>query len=310
MERLRRTSRITLAGLGLVCAFGAALHCHAQAATGASPVKPPSATGSSSWIARWQARATEVQDSQPHWSTPVATSTPKIDQAMRTEFVRQTNTAGYHTWNLGNNKGLELIPARRTELVFGVPPFFKHAQPGAHDGFGDVWFQAKYQFAAANEQHGNYAVTAIVYATVPTGKNANGSCCAIVTPALAAGKGWGRWAVMSLLSGTLPASNAHGLGHTIAWSNVVEYRVGSKGFAKLLVPEIESNSNFYRGGANDGKAAAFITPGIVLGRIPFSHDAKGTPGRHALTLAAGEQIAVTHYHPYNHALIVSVRLPF
>ena len=263
-----------------------------------------------SFFARWQARANQQQESQPHWSTPVATSTPKIDQAMRAEFSRQTNSAGYRTWDLGNNKGLELIPARRTELIFGVPPFFSHSQPGAKNGFGDTWFQAKYQFAAANEQHGNYAVTAIVYATVPTGKNKNGSCCAVVTPALAAGKGWGRWAFMSLLSGTLPVSNAHGLGHTIAWSNVAEYRLGAHGFAKLLVPEIESNSDFYLGGSNDGKLASFLTPGLVFGRIPLSHDASGAPGRRSITFAAGEQIAVTRYHPYNHGLIVSVRLPF
>jgi hypothetical protein len=261
---------------------------------------------SDSFFARWQARANETQDAQPHWSTPVATSTPKIDQAMRAEFSRQSNSAAYRTWDLGNNKGLELIPARRTEIIFGVPPFFEHAQPGVKNGFGDTWFQAKYQFAAANEQHGNYAVTAILYATIPTGKDANGSCCAVVTPALAGGKGWGRWAVMSLASGTLPVTGEQKLGHAIAWSNVLEYRVGAKGFTKLLVPEVESNTNFYLGGANDGKLASFLTPGLVFGRIPLSH----TATRRSLTLAAGEQIAVTHYHPYNHGLIVSVRLPF
>jgi len=251
-----------------------------------------------------------MQDGQPHWATPVATSTPKIDQAMRSEFTRQTNTAGYRTWNLGNSKGLEPIPAPRTELIFGVPPFFEHAQPGVKNGFGDVWFQGKYRLAAANEQHGNYALTAVVYATVPTGKDANGSCCAVVTPALAAGKGWGRWAWMSLVSGTLPVTNARGLGHTIAWNNVAEYRIGAKGFARMLVPEFEINSNFYRGGANDGKIAMFATPGIVVGRIPLSRDASGGPGRMALTVAAGEQIALTRFHPYNHGLILSLRMPF
>lgn len=291
MERLLWKCCAAAALVAAVCALGA----KAQAQT------------TESWLAHWQARAAETQDAQPHWATPVATSTPKIDQAMRAEFSRQTNAAGYRTWDLGNNKGLELIPARRTEIIFGVPPFFEHAQPGVKNGFGDTWFQAKYQLAAANEQHGNYAVTAIFYATIPTGKDTNGSCCAVVTPALAAGKGWGRVALLTLLSGTLPVTNAHGLGHTVAWSNVLEYRLGTKGFAKLLVPELEANSNFYRGGANDGKIATFLTPGLVFGRIPLSHDASS---RHALTLAAGEQIGVTHYHSSNHGLIVSVRMPF
>jgi hypothetical protein len=311
MQKLQRTARAALAGLGLVCAFSAAsIDSHAQATAGASSQKTISAARSSSWTARWQAHATEIERSQPHWATPVATSTPKIDQAMRPEFSRQTNAAGYRTWNLGNNKGLELIPARRTELVFGVPPFFEHAQPGAKDGFGDAWFQAKYRLAAANEQHGNYAVTATLHVIFPTGKQMNGVCCAVVTPGVAAGKGWGRWAVLSTLSGTLPVTNARGLGHTIAWSSVVEDRLGTKGLAKILTPEIEINSTFYVGGANDGNTAVFATPGMVVGRIPLSHDASGATGRRALTVAVGEQIALTHYHPYNHALIVSVRLPF
>jgi hypothetical protein len=300
MERFQRTARAA-AGAVLACALACTTGSFGQSA---------SRSTSNSWITRWQARATATEDGQPHWSTPVATSTPKIDQAMRAEFSRQTNTAGYRTWNLGSSKGLELIPAPRTELIFGVPPFFEHAQPRVKNGFGDLWFQAKYRLAAANEQHGNYAVTAVIYATVPTGKDANGSCCAVVTPALAAGKGWGRWALMTILSGTLPASNARGLGHTIAWNNVVEYRIGAKGIARMLVPEFEINSNFYRGGTNDGKIATFVTPGIVVGRIPLSHDASGAPGHRALTIAAGEQIAATHFHPYNHGLIVSLRMPF
>ncbi|HEY5057329.1 MAG TPA: hypothetical protein VII58_14275 [Acidobacteriaceae bacterium] len=309
-------ARVTVAGLGLVCAPGAlpanaCAQAHAAAIMQAGSARAGSSSAAGpSWIARWQARAAETEGSQPHWATPVATSTPRIDQAMRTEFARQTNAAGYRTWNLGNNKGLELIPARHTELIFGVPPFFEHAQPGVQDGFGDVWFQGKYRLAAANEQHGNYALTASANAIVPTGKHGNGICCAVVTPGVVAGKGRGRWAVIVTLNGTLPVTNAHGLGHTIAWNNAIENRLGAKGFAKILTPEIEINSSFYLGGANNGKAATFVTPGIVVGRISLSHDAGGAPGRRAVTLAAGEQIAVTHYHPYNHALIVSVRLPF
>jgi len=47
-----------------------------------------------------------------------------------------------------------------------------------------------------------------------------------------------------------------------------------------------------------------------VGRIPLSHDAAGKPGRRAVSLAVGEQIAMTHFHTYNHGLILSMRLPF
>jgi hypothetical protein len=298
--------KFSLALSGGVCA---GLVCVASAAASAQMSAPASAN---SWIARWQARATAVQASQPKWATPLATSTPRLDQGMRSEFVRQTNAKRYDTWNLGNNKGLELIPERHTELIVGVPPFFRHSQPGVKDGFGDVWFQGKYRFFARNERHGNAGVTAIVYATVPTGKDANGSCCAVVTPTLAAGKGYGRFDVVSTLGGALPVTNTLKLGRTIAWNTAAQYRIGTGTGAvtRLLVPEVEINSSFYHGGTNDGKIATFATVGMVVGRIPLSHDAKGRPGRRAVTIAAGEQIALTHFHTYNHGLILSVRLPF
>ena len=263
-----------------------------------------------SFLERWQERATETQSQQPHWATPVATSTPKIDQAMRAEFVRQTNSTGSSTWNLGNNKGLELIPERHTEIIFGVPPFFDHSQPHSTDGFGDLWFQAKYRLFSRNEQHGNAAITAVFYATVPTGKHGNGSCCAVLTPTIAAGKGFGRLVLMSTLGGALPLSNADGLGRTIQWNGVAQYRVGEGRFTHLLAPEIEFNSSFLHGGPNDGRVAVFGTPGLVVGRIPLSRRINRESSRRALSIAAGEQIALTHYHNYSRALILSVRLPF
>lgn len=263
-----------------------------------------------SFVERWQERATETQSEQPHWATPVATSTPKIDQAMRAEFLRQTNASGWSTWNLGNNKGLELIPERHTEIILGVPPFFDHSQPHSTDGFGDLWFQAKYRFFSRNEQHGNAAITAVFYATVPTGKHGNGSCCAVVTPTIAAGKGFGRLVFMSTLGATVPVSNAGALGRTIQWNSVMQYRIGEGRFTHLLVPEVECNSSFYHGGSNDSRVALFGTPGLVVGRIPLSRATNGQPGRRALTIAAGEQIALTHFHTYNHGLILSLRLPF
>ena len=41
-------------------------------------------------------------------------------------LVRQTNAKLQDTWNLGNSKGLEIIPFSRIELLFNLPPFFDH----------------------------------------------------------------------------------------------------------------------------------------------------------------------------------------
>ncbi len=261
------------------------------------------------FIERYQARVSATQGEQPHWVTPLVTVTPRLEQELRSDFVRQYTTKGYGIWNYGNGKGLELIPERHTEIIINIPPFFDHSD-GAEDGFGDISFLAKERFYARNEEHGNAIVTAFLSGSIPTGKNGNGSCCAVVTPTLAVGKGFGQLALTSTAGGSLPVTNSSSLGHGIAWNNTIQYRGGKNGVARLFWPEVEFNSTFYKGGSNDGKVATFATPGMIIGRIPLSHDATGKPGRLGLTFGAGEQIALTKFHTYNHATIITVRLPF
>jgi hypothetical protein len=265
---------------------------------------------SESWVARHQARVSETQSAQPHWITPLVTVTPRLEQEFRSDFVRQVNAKRYDTWNLGNGKGLEIIPFSRIELLFNVSPFIDHTQPGEKDGFGDVSFNSKLRIFARNEEKGNAILTAFFAASIPTGKNGNGSCCAVVTPTIAGGKGWGNLDLTSTFGGSLPVTNAKGLGHTMSLNNAVQYRLAKTGTARLFWPELEFNSSFYSGGANDGKIATFATPGIVIGRVPLTHDATGRSGRLGLTFGAGEQIALTHFHTYNHSLVLTARLPF
>jgi hypothetical protein len=272
----------------------------AQGATASDP----------SFIARYQARVSATQAEQPHWITPLVTVTPRLEQEIRTDFVRQINPKLTETWNFGNSKGLELIPAKHIELLFNVPPFIAHDFKGSNDGFGDISFNSKYRFYARNEEHGNAIITAFFAATVPTGKNANGSCCAVVTPTLAVGKGWGLLDLTSTAGGSLPITSAEKLGHTITWNNVAQVRLAKTGVARLFWPEVEFNTSFFKGGANDGKTTVFGTPGLVIGRIPLTHDASGKPGRLGLTFGAGEQIALSKFHSNNHDLVFTARMPF
>jgi hypothetical protein len=273
---------------------------HAQTAPSPAP---------SSWLGRYQARVTATQSQQPHWVTPLVTVTPRLEQEVRTDFVHQYTTTGKPQWNYGNSKGLELIPERHTEVILNLPPFFDRHN-GASDGFGDISFLLKERLFSRNEEHGNAILTAFLGASIPTGKNANGSCCAIVTPTLAAGKGFGLLALTSTLGGSLPVTNAKGLGHTIAWNNAVQYRLARTGLARLFWPEAEFNSSFYSGGPNDSKIATFATPGLIVGRIPLARNSDGTAGRLGLTFGVGQQIALTHFHTFNHAMVLTVRIPF
>ena len=294
-----RTARVTLA-LFLAAVVLVPLSAFAQRSPDAG----------STFIARYQARVTATQNEQPHWITPLVTVTPRLEQEFRTDFLRQTNNAGYDIWTYDNGKGLELIPERHIELLFNLPPFVNHLAPKTNDGFGDVSFLSKYRLFARNEEHGNAIITAFLGASVPTGKNGNGSCCAIVTPTLAVGKGFGLLALTSTAGGSLPVTNASGLGHTIIWNSVAQYHVGRTGAARFFWPEVEFNSSFFEGGSSDGKATTFTTPGMVIGRIPLTPDAGGRSGRLGLTFGAGEQIALTHFHTSNHNLVLTVRLPF
>jgi hypothetical protein len=264
-----------------------------------------------SFFTRYQARVTATQDEQPHWVTPLVTVTPRLEQEFRTDFVHDYNDADKPIWNYGNSKGLEFIPFSRIEILINVPPFFNRDN-GESDGFGDMSFNSKYRILSRNETHGNYILTAFFAATIPTGKNGNGSCCAVVTPTLAGGKGFGNLDLESTFGGSLPITNAKGLGHTITWNNVIQYRVAKTGVGRYLWPELEFNSTFLKGGATDGKKTTYATPGIVFGRLPLIKAGPPESGHRGLglTFGAGEEIALTHYYTANHELVLTARLPF
>jgi hypothetical protein len=258
----------------------------------------PLALAQQGFIANWQDRVNRTQAEQPHWVTPLVTITPRLEQEFRTEFVRQITPTRIDTWNYGNGKGLELIPARRIELIFNVPPYVQHDSPTAKDGFGDVSFLLKYRIFARNEEdHGGSIITAFIGGSIPTGSYSNGSTDATVSPTLAVGKGYGRFDVQSTLGATLPVANSNKLGRPIAWNTALQYKTDPHWW-----PEVEFNTTYFKGGPNDGKVQNFVTPGS-LGRFPLHH-------RIGLTMGAGMQIATSEYHSFNHGLIFTARMPF
>ena len=258
----------------------------------------PFALAQQGFIANWQDRVNRTQAEQPHWVTPLVTVTPRLEQEFRTEFVRQITPTRIDTWNYGNGKGLELIPARRIELIFNVPPYVQHDSPTAKDGFGDVSFLLKYRFFARNEEdHGGSIITAFIGGSIPTGSYSNGTTDATITPTLAAGQGFGRFDVQSTLGATLPVANSNKLGRPIAWNTALQYKTDPHWW-----PEVEFNTTYFKGGPNDGKVQNFVTPGI-LGRFPLHH-------RIGLTMGAGMQIATSEYHSFNHGLVFTARMPF
>jgi hypothetical protein len=257
-----------------------------------------SASGQTTWTARWLANVTATQNRQPHWVTPLVLVTPRLEQEFRADFVRQSLPGSQQSWNFDNGKGLELIPQSRIELLFNAPPYLQHTQSNTPDGPADVSFLMKLSLLSANEQSGDYILTAFFGGSVPTGTYKNGAISSVVAPTLAGGKGWGRFDVESTLGGILPVDSVRQAGRTLVWNTVAQEHLG-----RFLWPELEANMSSFYGGANDGKSALFLSPGVIFGRFPL-HDRVG------LTLGGGVQIATTRYHPYNHALIFTIRVPF
>lgn len=249
------------------------------------------------WVATWLAHVSASQAAQPRWMTPLATVTPRLEQEIRCDVLHEVTPAGDIT-NVGNGKGLELIPSRRIELLVNAPPYLFHENPKAANGPGDVSFTLKYRFLARNEQHGNAILTGFLGGSIPTGTYKNGSSSAVITPTLAGGKGWGKFDFQATLAGTLPVNSANILGRTIASNTALQYHP-----QRFLWPETEINSTFWKGGTNDGKNQTFVTPGVIFGRFPIHH-------RVALVAGAGFQIAATHYNQYNHAVVATIRVPF
>ena len=252
---------------------------------------------------RWQARASQTQAKQPSWSVPLVAPYPMLIQVFRSDFTRQITPTGTSTWNYGANRGLNLVPGFNSEFDFYYPPYIQHNSPTAKDGFGDVGFLYKYRILSANEKQGNYLLSAQLTATIPTGSYSNGSTDASVSPSLLAGKGFGKFDVISSLGGTLPTGDTVKLGRTIAWNTTAQYHLG-----KYVWPELEANATYFFAGKNDGKMQNFLTPGITTSKFKFRpRDARSRMG---LAVGAGMQIATSQFHTYNHGLVFTGRFIF
>jgi hypothetical protein len=250
------------------------------------------------YFADWFARVDKSKDEQPHWVTPLATTTPRLEEEYRYDQLWQPNSKGVTTDNYDGGKGLELIPFEKVEVIFNVPPYLGHNSPSAVNGFGDVAFLVKYRLLAANEQHGNYILTAFLGWSLPTGDHANGALHAVITPTIAYGKGFGDFDAQGTFGVAFPVADTNLVGRNYLWNNAFQYRI-----MRRLWPEVELNSTFFQQGDHDGMKQTFVTPGLVIGRLHLYK-------RVGLTIGGGYQIAATHFHTNNHNAILSVRFPF
>ena len=271
------------------------------------PAPAGTSPNADTYFSQWFSRVREAQDSQPHWITPIATVTPRLEEEFRFDTGFQQASDGTHIANYGMGKGLELIPTPSTEVILDIPNYENRSVKKPADGFADdPLFLVKRRLLSANEQGGNYIVTAFLGVQVPTGIAAFSSHAWVITPTLAAGKGWGRFDVQATVGAALPLSRDNAIGTSIIGNATLQYHLG-----KVFWPELEVNTTHWTNGPRGGLTQVFLTPGLVLGRFPIA-------GRLKAIIGAGYQIAVAPAlvtsplltPTYKHQLIITTRLAF
>jgi len=309
----RSTPLITVLNAATVVIFVAIILCHAfpcDAENGpilSNDAFPISAI--QEYFADWFPRVTRIQSEQPHWVTPLVTVTPRLEEEFRYDQFWQSQPHGVTADNFGGGKGLELIPFQNVELILGVPAWIahngaiqhankkKHTKPPS-DGWVDETFLIKYRIVSANEENGNYIVTAFMGFSAPTGDDGNSNHHGIFTPTIAMGKGFGDFAVQTTAGIALPDGGLQRIGMPVGWNTAFQYRI-----FKFFWPEFEANYTWWPNGEREGETQVYLTPGLVIRRIPI-HDRVG------LTLGAGYQVAVTNHPAYNHNVVFSARVSF
>jgi hypothetical protein len=253
-------------------------------------------------VARWFAISDAAKESQPHWMTPLITVTPRLEQEFRYDESWQVRAKDTQIANDGNGKGVEIIPLPNTEVILGIPAYeVKHTPKGDTRGFADETLLLKYRLLSGNEEHGNYIVTAFLGASLPTGSTAFTVGKGVITPTLAAGKGWGGRDsgidVQSTVGVAVPVANEGKIGTTVAWNTSFQGHVGK------LWPEFETSYTSFHDGPNAGRNQLALTVGVIAGRFDLGP-------RVRLIAGGGYQWAVTSFSTFGHTWLGSVRVAF
>ena len=193
---------------------------------------------------------------------------------------------------------MEVVVAPRLQLLIGVPSILEYPHHEQRDGIGDMPLMLKFRVASAPRKEGDYLITLLLKATVPTGSNATSSHAAVRQSGARRRQGveTARRPVDAWAES--PAGDTALLGRQLLCGTLAfQYhaRIGSR-------PELEVNSVHYLTGKYDSQTQAFDPrPGIRQGALlrAFQHFR-----RHRLSNRCH---TVPHLQPPAHR---SLRFPF
>ncbi len=272
-----------------------------------SLIASPAFAEDESFFSNWLANVSSTQEEQPHWMTPLVTVTPRLEQEYRFDYSHSDvpkPKAGTTIDSYGGGKGIEIIPSRNTEIIVGVPAYQVKDVPNKPSvtGVADENLLLKYRILSANEEHGNYIVTAFLGTSLQTGGNAFTTNHTLVTPTIAAGKGWGDRQsgvdIQSTLGMAVPSGGLSTLGRPLTWNTALQGHVGK------FWPEIETSYIHWYDGALAGKSQMMITYGTTIGRFVIKDRVKAIVGI-GYQIVQGTQVV-----NLNHATLATMRITF
>lgn len=259
------------------------------------------------FIDSWLAMVTATQNAQPHWMTPLITVTPRLEQEIRVDYDFMNQGNGSHINSYGGGKGLEFIPSWDTEVILGFPPDEEERTAAGKylSGWGDYpAMLLKYRIVSANEQNGNYIVTAFLQTSEPTGFNTISTNVYTIQPTLAFGWGFGDFDFQATVSEAFavatvgPPATLTAFGNPFLANLTLQYH-----FAQYFWPELEFNYEYWPFGTHADLSQLMITPGIIFGRFTLG-------GRVNLIWGAGYQFAVTENPVTRNNWVVTTRITF
>jgi hypothetical protein len=266
----------------------------------------------SDYFLHWMDRASEAQATQPHWANPITTVTPRLEQQYRYDQYQEFLQNGSEINNYFSGKALELIPTTTNEILINVPPYEQRLSEGskvkAATGFADGNFVTiKQRLLSANEENGNYVLSAFLGFQAPTGITAFTNRPAwIVTPTLAGGWGIGDFDVQGTIGYTLPTDEKNHIGNTLLTSVTAQFH-----FLEYFWPEFAFNDTQWTSGVRANRNQLLASVGILFGRFQIYNRVKfafGIAYQDAVVPDHGITSPLTPL--YNHAWILSMRMTF
>jgi hypothetical protein len=256
--------------------------------------------------AEMRAIVAAAQESQPGWITPLATTTPRLEQEFRYDQNRQTLTNGSTVDIYDGGKGLEFIPTGETEVIISAPPYQVRRGKQPASGLND-WpgILLKYRLLSKNAASGDYIVTVFAQYGLPTGALVYTNHNHVFTPTIAAGKGFGDFDIQATLGEAIPTHDNSKTGRAILTNVTFQYHLG-----RLFWPELELNRTDWSGGSRDNRSQTYLTPGFILGRFLISEHSKFIVGLGYQTAISKDYAAAPATPTFNHNWILSLRTTF